>query len=208
MIDFLFLDEGICYSCKKEEIYKYHLCQKCLDKLDYIGNSFKLSDNICYSLYFYNDFMKKLIADYKFNRNTCLKDVFSDMLYSFLVDNDLTDFDYILASPSSRKTVNKRGFDHIKLIVDSFSDKLEIRGLDEFKKVKNTKSQHTLNRLERNENLKGAFSLDKDINGSRILLIDDLITTGNTALEIIKELKKRGASEVVTLAICSERSVN
>lgn len=208
MIDLLFLDEGLCYSCKKEDIYKYHLCPNCLDKLDYIGNTFKLSGNTCYSLYFYNDFMKKLIGDYKFNRNTSLKEVFSEMLYQFLIDKNLTDFDYILASPSSRKTVNKRGFDHINLIVDGFSNKFEIKKLDEFKKVKNTKSQHTLNRFERNENLRGAFRLDKDIKGSKILLIDDLITTGNTALEIIKELKNRGASEVVTLAICSERSVN
>lgn len=208
MIDFLFLDKGICFSCKKETIYKYNLCKDCLDKLDFTGNKFKLSGNTCYSLYFYNDFMKKLIADYKFTRNTSLKEVFSDMIYRFLVDKNLTDFDYILASPSSKKTVNKRGFDHINLIVDDFSDKLGIKKLDEFKKIKNTKSQHTLNRLKRSENLKGAFKLDKDIKGSRILLIDDLITTGNTALEIIKELKNKGASEVVTLAICSERSIN
>lgn len=208
MIDFLFLDEGLCFSCKKETIYKYNLCKDCLDKLDYIGSKFELSGNTCYSLYFYNDFMKKLIADYKFARNTSLKEVFSEMIYRFLVDNNLTGFDYILASPSSKKTVNKRGFDHINLIVDDFSNKLGIKKLDEFKKIKNTKSQHTLNKFERSENLKGAFSLDKDIPGTRILLIDDLITTGNTALEIIRELKNRGASEVVTLAICSERSIN
>lgn len=208
MIDFLFLDDGLCFSCKKEKIYKYKLCKDCLDKLDYVGNKFELSENTCYSLYFYNDFMKKLIADYKFTRNTSLKEVFSEMIYRFLVDNNLTDFDYILASPSSKKTVNKRGFDHINLIVDDFSDKLGIKKLDEFKKIKNTKSQHTLNRLERSENLKGAFKLDKDISGSSILLIDDLITTGNTVLEIIIELKNRGASEVVTFAICSEKSIN
>ena len=208
MIDFLFLDEGLCFSCKKEKIYKYNLCKDCFDKLDYVGSKFELSGNACYSLYFYNDFMKKLIADYKFYRNTSLKEVFSGMIYRFLVDNNLTDFDYILASPSSKKTINKRGFDHINLIVDDFSDKLGIKKLDEFKKIKNTKSQHTLNRLERSENLKGSFKLDIDITGSSILLIDDLITTGNTVLEIIRELKNRGASEVVTLAICSERSIN
>lgn len=208
MIDFLFLDEGLCFSCKKERVYKYNLCKDCLDKLDYVGSKFELSGNTCYSLYFYNDFMKKLIADYKFDRNTSLKEVFSDMIYRFLVANNLTSFDYILASPSSKKTLNKRGFDHINLIVDDFSDKLGIKKLDEFKKIKNTKSQHTLNRLERSENLKGAFKLDIHITGSSILLIDDLITTGNTVLEIIRELKNRGASEVVTLAICSERSIN
>ena len=55
------------------------------------------------------------------------------------------------------------------------------------------------------DNLRGAFSLDRDIEGARILLVDDLITTANTVLEIIRELKKRKASEVVSLAIASER---
>ena len=39
----------------------------------------------------------------------------------------------------------------------------------------------------------------------KILLVDDLITTGNTCLEIIKELKDKGSSEVVALSLASER---
>lgn len=205
MIDLLFLDRGICYACQRNPISKYNLCQDCLDKLDYLANEFKVSGNTCYSIYFYNDFMKRLIGSYKFNRNTSLADTFARMAVDFIREKSLTDFDYILASPSSRKTLNYRGFDHIGLIVDYISRQLNIKKLDNFKKIKNTKAQHTLTKEERIDNLSGAFSLDMDIEGARVLLVDDLITTANTVLEIIKELKKRKASEVVSLAIASER---
>lgn len=205
MIDFLFLDKGVCYFCKKEPIEKYHLCSSCIKKLDYMAKAFKLQDNLCYSIYFYNNFMKRLIGDYKFNRNTSLYKVFGQMLYEFLLDKNLIDFDYILASPSSKETIRFRGFDHIRLIVDEANNTIKIPYLEDFEKVKDTKSQHTLNREERMENLLGAFRIDKNINGKIILLVDDLITTGNTCLEIIKELKKNGAAQVVCLSLATER---
>ena len=149
--------------------------------------------------------MKRLIGDYKFNRNTSLYKVFGQMLYEFLLDKNLIDFDYILASPSSKETIRFRGFDHIRLIVDEANNTIKIPYLEDFEKVKDTKSQHTLNREERMENLLGAFRIDKNINGKIILLVDDLITTGNTCLEIIKELKKNGAAQVVCLSLATER---
>lgn len=205
MIDFLFLDKGKCYWCKKDEIYKYHLCENCLSKLDYMASEYDLDGNLCYSIYFYNDFMKRLIWDYKFNRNTSLYIVFSEMIYDFIIENNLSGFDYILGSPSSKQTIKNRGFDHIRLIVDDVATKLNTAYLDDFKKVKNTKAQHTLDRIERKKNLSGAFCIEKDLSGKRILLVDDLITTGNTCLEIIKELKDKGARETISLSIATER---
>ena len=205
MIDFLFLDKGKCYWCKKDEIYKYHLCENCLSKLDYMASEYDLDRNLCYSIYFYNDFMKRMIWDYKFNRNTSLYKVFSEMIYDYIVENDLVKFDYILASPSSKRTIKNRGFDHISLIVDEANKKLNMTYLYEFKKVKNTKAQHTLDRMERKKNLSGAFCAEKDLSEKRILLVDDLITTGNTCFEIINELKDKGAREVVSLSIATER---
>lgn len=205
MIDFLFLDKGKCYCCKKDEIYKYHLCENCLSKLDYMDSKYNLCGNLCYSIYFYDDFMKRMIWDYKFNRNTSLYKVFSEMIYDFIIENNLGDFDYILGSPSSKQTIKNRGFDHIRLIVEDVAKKLNMTYLEDFKKVKNTKAQHTLDRIERKKNLNGAFYIDKDLSGMKILLVDDLITTGNTCLEIIKELKDKGASEVVALSLASER---
>ncbi|MDD7043929.1 MAG: ComF family protein [Peptoniphilaceae bacterium] len=207
MIDFLFMDEDLCYSCKKNKDIKYKLCDDCLKKLDYVANEFKVGETTCYSIYFYNDFMKKLIGSYKFSRNTSLCKVFAPMYEDFIIKNNFLDFDYILPSPSSKKTLRARGFDHIGSIVDIISKDLGISVLKSFKKVKNTKTQHSLDRFKRSENLKDAFSLYEILEGKKILLIDDIITTGNTVAEIVKTLKDGGSSEVVGLCLASEKSI-
>lgn len=186
----------------------HFLCKDCLTKLDYVANKFRVDRYQAHAVYFYNDAMKKLIADYKFNRNTSLSKVFASILYDYCRVNNLFDCDYILASPSSKKTLNSRGFDHIKMVTDEFIEKTNCKYLSSLKKTINTKSQHTLDKDERALNLKGAFELNEDLEGKSVLLIDDLITTGNTALEIIRELEKSKVKEVIVLAITSEHRVN
>lgn len=208
MIDFLFLDKNICYSCKENEIYDYFLCKDCLKKLDYVANSFILDKYEAHTVYFYNDFMKKLIGDYKFNRNTSLARFFSSILYNYGKKYNLFDCDYILPSPSSKNTLNNRGFDHIKMITNHFIDDVPCQYLEGFKKIKNTKAQHNLNRDERSKNLENAFYYNGNLSNKTVLLIDDLITTGNTANEIIKVLENHKVKEVKVLSITSERRVN
>lgn len=208
MIDLLFLDKNTCYSCKKNEIVSHFLCEKCLTNLDFVSNTFNIDKHQAHAIYFYNEAMKKLIGDYKFNRNTSLSRVFASFIYDYALANNLFSCDYILPSPSSKATLNSRGFDHIKMITDHFINNVSCKYLDDFKKVRNTKAQHNLNKEDRADNLIDAFSYNKNLTGKSVLLIDDLITTGNTALEIIKVLEKNNINEVKVLAITSERRVN
>ena len=208
MIDWLFLDKGRCYLCKENEISVHKLCNDCLKKLDYVANQFKIDSYDAHAVYFYNEAMKKMVGDYKFNRNTSLSKVFSSILYDYARVHNLFDVDYILPSPSSNKTINRRGFDHIRLITDNFIDDIRPSYLEGFIKSSDTKAQHELSKEERAYNLKGAFSFNKDLTGKSVLIIDDLITTGNTALEIIRTLKLANAKEVTALAITSEHRIN
>ena len=208
VIDFLFLDKNMCYSCKQNKIVAHFLCKDCLKKLDYVANKFSLENYEAHAVYFYNESMKKLIGDYKFNRNTSLAKVFASIIYDYARVNNLFDCDYILPSPSSKSTINKRGFDHIKTITDHFIKDTECIYLNDFKKIKNTKAQHNLNKEDRAYNLIDAFSYDKDLTGKSVLLIDDLVTTGNTAMEIIRVLENCNIKEVKFLAITSEHRVN
>ncbi|WP_394011601.1 ComF family protein [Anaerococcus cruorum] len=208
VIDLLFLDKNMCYSCKQNKIVAHFLCKYCLKKLDYVANKFSLENYEAHAVYFYNESMKKLIGDYKFNRNTSLAKVFASIIYDYARVNNLFDCDYILPSPSSKSTINKRGFDHIKTITDHFIKDTECLYLNDFKKIKNTKAQHNLNKEDRAYNLIDAFSYDKDLTGKSVLLIDDLVTTGNTAMEILRVLENCNIKEVKVLAITSEHRVN
>lgn len=207
LIDYLFLDKNTCSFCKDEYIYKYGLCRDCYDRLDYVDNNFLLGDNNCYAIYFYNEFFKRLIGLYKFERKTEYSRIFSKMIYDYGIEKNLFDVDYILPAPSSNKTLIHRGFDHIRMITDDFIGKISPIYLDEFKKVKDTKAQHDLGKEDRAKNLTDAFSLDKNLEGKSVLIIDDLITTGNTSLEMIKVLEEANVKEVKILVLASERRV-
>lgn len=209
MIDFMFLDRGVCYSCKSEKISKFYLCESCLNKLDFVDNKFKISGCETHSIYFYNKFIANMISEYKFNRNTSLFRVFGSMVEAYIEETNgfLLDCDYILPVPSTRKTINKRGFDHIKFICDYFIKKYDKKYLNDFEKIKDTKSQHTLALEDRLHNLRGAFKCNKNLNGESVLVFDDIITSGNTVKEIIKELEKSGAGEIQILCLTSSHKV-
>lgn len=207
LIDYLFLDKNTCNFCQSEYIYKYGLCRDCYEKLDYVDNKFLLGDYECHAIYFYNEFFKKLIGIYKFERRTEFSRILSDIVYDYGMEKNLFDVDYILPSPSSRKTLIYRGFDHIRMITDDFIDKINPIYLDEFKKIKDTKAQHDLGKEDRTKNLIGAFKLDKDLTGKSVLIIDDLVTTGNTSLEMIRVLERANVKDIKILALASEKRV-
>lgn len=207
LIDYLFLDSNKCNYCQEEFIYRYGLCKDCFDKLDYVDNSFLIGDYLAYSIYFYNDFFKKIIGLYKFERKTEFSRIFSQMLYDYGSYKSLFDVDYILPSPSSEKTLINRGFDHIRMLTDDFIEKVNPIYLEDFVKVKNTKAQHNLGKEERMTNLRDAFSFDRDLSGKSVLIIDDIITTGNTSREIIKVLEKANVKDIKILVLASEKRV-
>ena len=70
------------------------------------------------------------------------------------------------------------------------------------KRVKNTKAQYRLTRIERVTNLKDAFevSLYESIPNKSVLLLDDICTTGSTFEEMIKELVKSGFDDIICFA--------
>ena len=68
-----------------------------------------------------------------------------------------------------------------------------------------TKKQHELGRAERKTNLLGAFGADRVlIQGKKLLVVDDIVTTGATALESIRTLKRAGAKSVAMLALAKD----
>lgn len=207
LIDYLFLDENTCNFCHSEYIYKYGLCRDCFDKLDYVDNRFLVGSYDCYVIYFYNEFMKRIIGKYKFERKTEFSKIFSKIIYDYGNEKNLFDVDFILPSPSSRETLINRGFDHIRMITDDFIDKINPVYLEGFKKIKDTKAQHELDRQARSKNLLDAFTFERDLTGKSVLIIDDMVTTGNTSLEIIKVLEKSNVKDIKILALASEKRV-
>jgi ComF family protein len=92
-----------------------------------------------------------------------------------------------------------RGFNQAELLCD---DLPWVRGA--LVRVRRTRPQVGLSREERARNLDGAFLAMPVVSGQRVLLVDDVLTSGQTARECAKALRAAGAVEVGILAFCGE----
>lgn len=108
---------------------------------------------------------------------------------------------YVTAVPLHRVRRRERGFNQSELIARKLARLLGLKYDDPVYRRLNTPSQTLLSKEDRERNLKGAFALRRNarVQDTRLILIDDVFTTGSTVNEISKLLKDNGAKEVMVL---------
>ena len=112
--------------------------------------------------------------------------------------------DVVTFVPMTAKEIKERGYNQSELLAEEVAKRLNLPITSTVLKIKETDKQKRLTAKERRENLKGVFAVaDKTaIKGKRILLVDDVITTGATVNECSAVLKKAGATKVSSLTAC------
>jgi ComF family protein len=105
--------------------------------------------------------------------------------------------DALIAVPLHPKRLRERGFNQSEEIADYLHEELGIPiAHQSLKRIVHTSSQASLKAMERRKNLKNAFSYEGDSSIKSVAIIDDVVTTGSTANEIAKTLKKQGVERV------------
>lgn len=140
----------------------------------------------------------------KYERVTSLADPMAEILAKSFEEEGLGYCDLIVPVPVSRQRRFERGFNQSEMLVAALPpDKVVAAALS---RVRHTKPQVGLTAAERMKNLVGAFEGEpKLLKGRSVLLVDDVVTTGGTALACGQELKRCGASRVTVLAFCGGR---
>lgn len=112
-------------------------------------------------------------------------------------------FDVVTSVPISAKRRKSRGYNQSELIARAVAGRLNLSYQDYLVKVKDNQEQHKLNEKERRKNVCGVYEPlhQKELTGKKILLIDDIVTTGATLCECALVLLQNGAQEVVCAAI-------
>lgn len=113
--------------------------------------------------------------------------------------------DIIVPVPMYRRDEKTRGYNQSRLIAETLGKRLCIPVSSRaVVKIRKTDQQKKLDRKMRMLNVKGAYAVDnpEEIVGKRILLVDDICTTGSTLAEITSILLESGASEVRCAACC------
>jgi ComF family protein len=160
------------------------------------------------SVVLYNEASKKLIYQLKYGDARYVAyhigNLMSDKLK--LKPGFLETIDFMIPIPISQQRLGERGFNQATLIAGYISERTHLEVESEVvERFIHTSPQTKLNRAERKENLKGVFRVKEPdlVVGKRILLIDDVITTGSTLNEVAKELIKMGAYEVYGLTLAA-----
>lgn len=197
--EFHFIKEPYCYICsyqlEKSNAVANQVCLSCMKS--------RPSFEFARCLLKYDESSKKLIHNLKYYDNTNLAKPLSKMLITKYIE-DIQDIDIVIPVPMNRFKRIKRLYNHAQLIAEEVSRLIGKKARsDILLKVKNTKPQTVLSKENRLKNLAGSMSIAKgqSIQGKKILLIDDVMTTGSTAEAASKLLKKEGAKSVILLCI-------
>ncbi len=110
-------------------------------------------------------------------------------------------FDLIMAVPLHRVRERDRGYNQSELLGRALAEELGLPFAQPVIRRLNTRSQTNLSRQARLDNLSGAFRLRRraDVAGKKIIVVDDVFTTGTTVNEVSRVLKAGGAARVVVL---------
>lgn len=159
----------------------------------------------------YKGVVKKLIYNFKYKPYLSdLTKSLVELFYESIIQQEIFQKVYgtkpfLVPVPLYRKRLNKRGYNHAKLLADGLSAKLNLPVLELLQRAKETKSQFGLTLKERKENIKDAFILnEKHKIPSNVFLVDDILTTGSTLLEAARILKKQGVKRVWGLALARD----
>ena len=144
--------------------------------------------------------VRKIILDLKYGRQIHLRFPVADWLMTALEDPRLHErrFDLVVPVPLHPARKRERGFNQAEVIAQLLSERAGLPMRDALERIRYTTTQTAYDRGERMENLRDAFRLRKkvDVRSSRVLLIDDVLTTGSTLSECARVLKAAGAISV------------
>jgi ComF family protein len=207
-----------CIGCNKEGTY---LCIKCKKEILLVSAQIcpecrRLSDGgryhpecrkdislqgIIVSAYYKEGPTKELIHNFKYNSVTELKGCLGKMISKAGKDIQA---DLITFTPLHPRRLAQRGYNQAEILALEASRRLKIPCLDLLRKITHTKRQVGLRGTQRRKNLEGVFRIknqELSIKNKKIVIVDDITTTGTTLNECAKVLKEAGAKEVWGLVI-------
>ena len=202
---------NVCGICKR--LSPNDICPKCGQLLKKLAEA-KVQDctNKTYEeyayLFKYEGIIRERLIEYKFCEAGYLYKTFATAI---LKNNKMCSFikkyDIIIPVPVHKKRKRQRGYNQTELVARKVSKELDKQfEIDVLIKTKNTKPQSTLNKEARKANAKDVYQLQnkEKISGKKILLLDDIFTTGSTASEASRVLLMAKPQKIGVLTIAKD----
>jgi len=197
---------NLCEACQKNLPILPHHCLQCGQIL--AGQPMNIKCGACltnpppfrqiYALFQYQTPIMQMITRLKFQERLDYAQAFSELLRERVLHHWYHKKplpQVLLPVPLHPKRLRERGYNQALEIARGLADLIPI-DVTGIKRVKNTQPQTQLSALKRKQNIAQAFVSSCDYTGRSIAVIDDVITTGQTVLELCRVLKKNGADNI------------
>ena len=197
----------LCEVCEQRLPWNHHACDGCAMPLgrELVGlcdqcRARRLAFDSARAPFLYQDEIARVLSQAKFRAGFTGLALLSELCAPhFAIETEKPDM--LVPIPLSWQRMMARGYNQSALLARDMGRRLgtPVR-LGLLRRRRNTRAQSGLSRRARLKNLVGAFEVREPLCGQRVALIDDVVTTGATALAATKALKKAGASRVVVWA--------
>lgn len=191
---------ALCKTCLAPLPSGAELCGKCLSNSPAYGQLVA-----CVS---YQGILRNSLHRYKFGGRSDLHTSFAMMMCAQLLSFGCTDFDVVVPTPLSKERLRERGFNQAELIAKDIAKQFHAPCVSNaLKKCRDTERQSELDMHQRDRNVRGAFALSSPdaVRGKKVLLVDDIFTTGATMREAAKTLS--AVSKSVTACVLAKTDI-
>lgn len=162
----------------------------------------------CAAALWYRGRVRESLHRYKFEGRDFYAPAYGRLLAQCVRDRLGTQFDLICWAPLSRKRRRQRGYDQAELLARALAAELDRPAAPLLRKVRDTAAQSSLeDDGARAANAAGAYALadGAQARGKRVLLVDDIVTTGSTLASCARVLRDAGAEQVWAAALARAR---
>lgn len=190
-----------CYFCRRSN-ESVKMCSECYDSLEFlplrVNRTYNGVNIYCAGIYSKN--LQKMIRGLKYHNQRNLAFYQAKFMLEYWNKLNINGDFQIVPVPIFAKRKKQRKYNHMELVAQEFS---KLTGYEcnfsLIERVKDTRPQYKLNKIQRKDNLDKAFEVypDKYIKNKRILIIDDICTTGATFEEMVRSLNKNGIYDII-----------
>lgn len=215
----------LCFCCEKK-ILEGYLCQNCQEKLMFLHPPLcrfcakplrKNLTNICkncqkktfpyerlLSILAYKEPLISLIHPFKYTNCDYLGKFLSSLMINRLKKIGFKgyDYDFVTAVPMHKYKLKSRGYNQAEILGKSLSNYFQIPFQNDIiYDISIRPQQVKLSFQKRKENIEGAFKVKKKLKDKKLILVDDIFTTGSTVKACSKALKDKGAQKITVMTL-------
>ena len=201
-----------CVFCRRFlEKSEGDICKRCVTELPYTSNGGERAGkhfSLCVAPLYYEKDVRESIHRYKFHDAELYAHAYGRLVADCIRDRLSGQFDLISWVPLSRERLRERGYDQAMLLAKAAAAELGAECMPMLEKVRDTARQSQTGSAEkRRANIAGAYRVlePERVRDKRILLIDDVVTTGATLDECARTLRRAGAPAVFCAALARRR---